>query len=58
MTTYNRINMTYDEIAEGTFGIETKKLNETAGKQDPYISALVEFLSFKLINLVKSVRSL
>lgn len=48
LTTYNRINMTYDEIAEGTFGIETKKLNETAGKQDPYISAFGGISKFQI----------
>ena len=39
ITTHNRLNLNYEELAENSFLIETKKLREVAGKQDPYISA-------------------
>ena len=35
ITTHNRLNLNYEELAENSFLIETKKLREVAGKQDP-----------------------
>lgn len=39
ITTYNKQHLTFNEIAEQSYDIENRVLKETAGKQDPYISA-------------------
>ena len=48
LTTHNRDKINFDEIAETSFAIETKKLKEIAGKQDPYISAFGGLSKFKI----------
>lgn len=48
ITTHNRQNLNYEEIAENSFIIETKKLKEVAGKQDPYISAFGGLSKFEI----------
>lgn len=48
ITTHNRQNLSYEEIAENSFIIETKKLKEVAGKQDPYISAFGGLSKFEI----------
>lgn len=48
ITTHNHDNLNFEQIAESAFEIETKKLKEIAGKQDPYISAFGGLSKFKI----------
>jgi D-glycero-alpha-D-manno-heptose-7-phosphate kinase len=56
ITTHNHLNLNYEEIAESSFLIETQKLKEVAGKQDPYISAFGGLSKFE-INTKGKVKS-